>query len=92
VLGAPVEQTPVLAGRLTVSSLRDLLAEHDLPGRVMLVGHEPDFSVVIDELTGGARVAMKKGAVACLDCQDIVRGGATLLWLTTGRQLTLMAR
>ncbi|MCE5237884.1 phosphohistidine phosphatase SixA [bacterium] len=90
-LGAPVEQTSVLAGRLTTASLRDLLEEQGHPGTVMLVGHEPDFSTIIGELIGGAEVEMKKGAVACLDCQAVVRGGATLLWLNSGKQLTLMA-
>ncbi len=90
-LGAPVEQTPVLAGRLTPGSLRDLLEEQGQSATMMLVGHEPDFSAVIGELIGGAEVEMKKGAVACLDCQAVVRGGATLLWLTNGKQLTLMA-
>jgi len=91
-LGAPVEQTSVLAGRLTTASLRDLLEEQGHAETLMLVGHEPDLSTVIGELIGGAEVEMKKGAVACLDCQAAVRGGATLLWLVNGRQLALMAK
>jgi phosphohistidine phosphatase len=35
-------------------------------GEVLLVGHEPDLSTAIAELTG-ARVKMKKGALAALD-------------------------
>jgi phosphohistidine phosphatase len=32
-------------------------------GRVLVVGHEPDFSQVVHDLTG-ARIALKKGGVA----------------------------
>jgi phosphohistidine phosphatase len=35
-------------------------------GDVLLVGHEPDFSNVIAELTG-ARVKLRKGSVACVE-------------------------
>jgi phosphohistidine phosphatase len=33
---------------------------------VLLVGHEPDFSTAIGDLTGG-RVDLKKGGVACVE-------------------------
>ena len=33
---------------------------------VLLVGHEPDFSDAVAELTG-ARVKLKKGGIACVD-------------------------
>jgi phosphohistidine phosphatase len=35
-------------------------------GDVLLVGHEPDFSNAISELTGG-RVKLRKGGVACVE-------------------------
>jgi phosphohistidine phosphatase len=41
----------------------DLAAGRD---NVLLVGHEPDFSNAVAELTG-ARVKLKKGGVACVD-------------------------
>lgn len=37
---------------------------------VLLVGHEPDFSDAIAELTGG-RVDMKKGGVAAVDGREV---------------------
>jgi phosphohistidine phosphatase len=37
---------------------------------VLLVGHEPDFSDAIAELTGG-RVDMKKGGLAAVDDRDL---------------------
>ena len=35
-------------------------------GDVLLVGHEPDFSNAIADLTGG-RVKLRKGGIACMD-------------------------
>jgi phosphohistidine phosphatase len=37
---------------------------------VLLVGHEPDFSDAVGELTGG-RVDMKKGGLAAVDGRDL---------------------
>jgi phosphohistidine phosphatase len=34
-------------------------------GRILLVGHEPDFSQVVRDLTGG-RIAMRKGGIAAV--------------------------
>ena len=51
-----------LAGGFDGSSAVDLVGpEHG--GRVLIVGHEPDFSSIAYELTG-ARIDMKKGGVA----------------------------
>ena len=41
----------------------ELLAGHDDDATILLVGHEPDFSQIVHDLTGG-RVDMKKGGVA----------------------------
>ena len=56
-------------------------------GRLLLVGHEPDFSRVAGELTGG-RVDLKKGGLAALRLD-----GATgeLLILMRPRELALIA-
>ena len=50
---------------------------------VLLVGHEPDFSAAVAELTG-ARVDMKKGGLAAVD-------DATLLVLLRPRETKLIA-
>ncbi|MBA2505240.1 MAG: phosphohistidine phosphatase SixA [Thermoleophilaceae bacterium] len=44
---------------------KEALALAESYERVMVVGHEPDFSQVIGDLTGG-RVDMKKGGVAAV--------------------------
>lgn len=40
-------------------------------GEVLLVGHEPDFSQAVCDLTG-ARIQMKKGGLACVDGRTLV--------------------
>jgi phosphohistidine phosphatase len=57
--------TPVLADDFTVADARDLLLGVEPDGRVLVVGHNPDFAQVVFDLTG-ARVDFKKGGVACV--------------------------
>lgn len=59
----------------------------DLPGaprQVMLVGHEPSFSSVIGELTGG-EVVMRKGALARVDLLATSELLGDLVWLLQPR-------
>jgi len=50
--------------------------------RVMFVGHEPDLSSAIVELTGAASVRMRKGGLACLEFYGIPEaGGGEIAWL-----------
>ena len=65
-----------------------------VPGSVLLVGHEPDFSELISLLvTGnhGGGFALKKGGLAKLEIQKLRAGKcATLAWLLTPAQMKLM--
>ena len=59
-LGAePLAHAPLRQG----FSARDALELLHADERVLVVGHEPDFSQVVHDLTGG-RIDMKKGGVA----------------------------
>lgn len=50
--------------------------------RVMFVGHEPDLSTAVAELTGAASVRMRKGGLACVEFPGIPEpGGGELVWL-----------
>src|SRR4051794_2036494 len=40
-------------------------------GEVLLVGHDPDFSMAIHEMTG-AQVRMKKGGMAAVDTGELI--------------------
>jgi len=62
VLGVEVELEPKLAGGpFDADELAAGLGDH-----VMLVGHDPDFSMAVHTLTG-AQVRMKKGGLAGVD-------------------------
>lgn len=62
-LGEEPIVTPVLADGFDVADARDLLLGVEPDGRVLVVGHNPDFEQVVHDFTG-ARVDFKKGAVA----------------------------
>jgi phosphohistidine phosphatase len=62
-LGEEPIVTPVLAEAFTVADARDLLLGVEPDGRILVVGHNPDFAQVVHDLTG-ARVDFKKGGVA----------------------------
>ncbi len=61
-----------------ISELRTVLKRHGSK-ILMLVGHEPDFTSVISELTG-ASLKLSKGGVALLDIDPESEEGK-LLWL-----------
>jgi phosphohistidine phosphatase len=60
--------------------LRAIVAEHRNAKGLMLVGHEPDLSETISQVTGG-RIVMKKGALACVEVEDPSSLEGTLAWL-----------
>jgi phosphohistidine phosphatase len=64
-----------------------LLRAHGDDGRVLVIGHEPDFSQVVHDLTGG-RVDFKKGGVAVVRAE---RGSGELLVLLRPRELETIA-
>jgi phosphohistidine phosphatase len=88
--GATMEVTPVdaIAGGFDRSDLRDLLAGHRDGERVLLVGHEPDLSQLVHDLSGG-RVDFKKGGLAGL---RVERGSGELLALLRPAELSHIAR
>jgi len=48
---------------------------------IMLVGHEPDFSLTISALTGGGRMLLKKGGLARVDVTSTEPLQGELVWL-----------
>jgi len=60
-LGVPIEIAEELRGG--AFDARQLAAGR---GDVLLVGHEPDFSNAVADLTGG-RVKLRKGGIACVE-------------------------
>ena len=70
-----------------LAKLETVLTDHTTAHKLMLVGHEPDFSTVIGRLIGDGQVICKKGGLARvdLDAPHALRG--TLVWLLPPRAL-----
>ena len=66
----------------------ELLMAHGDDARVLVVGHEPSFSQVVHDLTGG-RIDFKKGGVSAV---RVERVGGELLVLLRPRELESLAR
>jgi phosphohistidine phosphatase len=64
-LNVAPEQEDLLANGFDRADALDLLGRHDDEARVLVVGHDPSFSQVVFDLTGG-RVDFKKGAVVAI--------------------------
>ncbi len=80
-LGLKIIEDSRLAGlRLTAEAVRDLARELGTAESLLLVGHEPDLSDLIRELTRG-QVEMKKGGIALVRCGNLAPGDGVLAWL-----------
>jgi phosphohistidine phosphatase len=78
----------VLADGFSADDARELLMAHGDDARVLVVGHDPSFTQVVYDMTGG-RVDFKKGGVT------VVRAEATnaeLVALLRPRELESLAR
>jgi phosphohistidine phosphatase len=60
--GTPVTHQPLASG-FDLRDAEELLSSIDEGGRVLVVGHEPDFSQIVHDMTG-ARADVKKGGIA----------------------------
>ena len=81
------EEVPALGGGFGSGQALELLHRHGADERLLLVGHEPDFSQTVYDLTGG-RVDLKKGGLAAVRVDPV---GGTLLVLLRPRELTSLA-
>lgn len=82
----PVEHPP-LSDRFGRDDALVVLEGQDADARVLVVGHEPDFSQTVYELTGG-RVDVKKGGLAAV---AVEAGEGELLLLLRPRELAALA-
>jgi phosphohistidine phosphatase len=79
---AAPEEEPVLASGFGLDDLGKVLAAHPAAKRVLLVGHDPDFSALASALTGAA-IELRKGAIARIDMREAssAAGKGALRWL-----------
>ncbi len=82
-----LELHPPLAGGFRAEQALDAFANAGAGGPLLLVGHEPDLSGVVGELTGG-RVDLKKGGLAVV---KLGAGGGELVLLLRPAELALIA-
>jgi phosphohistidine phosphatase len=86
IVGQAVDVKPadeqILASSFELSDVASVLADHPDARRVVLVGHDPDFSSLASTLTGAA-IELRKGAIARIDLQDSspAAGQGALRWL-----------
>ena len=76
-----------LASGFDAAQSLDALSTIGADGRLLLIGHEPDLSQVVAELTGG-RVDLKKGGLAVVRLEGV---GGQLAVLMRPRELALIA-
>ena len=82
----PIEED-VLADGFDRDDALELLLRHGADARVLVVGHEPSFSQVVHDLTGG-RIDFKKGGVAAV---RVERASGELFVLLRPRELESLA-
>ncbi len=81
-IGAGVRLDERLAGGFDPETVDAIVAEAGAPARVVLAGHDPDFSQLLGWLVGADGLTMKKGAFARIDVRGSVAGGrGALRWL-----------
>jgi phosphohistidine phosphatase SixA len=81
-LGVPVRIDPRLGSFLDLATVEAILDDAGRPARPVLVGHDPDFSDLLVQLTGSPGLRLRKGAFALLDVErPLTPGSAELHWL-----------
>jgi phosphohistidine phosphatase len=84
---AKLREHDPLSASFEAAQALDALAGLDADARLLLIGHEPDLSGVIADLTG-ARVELKKGGLAVVKLEGV---GGELAVLLRPRELALIA-
>ena len=79
VFGVPPQADGRLSCGATFGDVQALAAERGL-ARVMFVGHEPDLSTIVYQLTGGL-VKMRTSCCARVDADRVEPGLGILVWL-----------
>jgi phosphohistidine phosphatase len=72
-----------------VSALTELVRKHQQVESLMFVGHEPDFSTVVEMITGGGHVMVKKGSLIRIDLFALRPPRGTLIWNIPPRMLVM---
>lgn len=71
----------------SLDALTTMLAPYRETSAVMLVGHEPSITTVLEALLGGGHYELKKGGLARVDLDPLELSGAVLKWFAPPRLL-----
>lgn len=85
VFGVKAAHDDRLRSGATLGSVQTLLSDCSQE-RVMLVGHEPDLSTIVGQLTGG-RVKLSTSAAALVNVDTFEPGYGMLMWLLSPKLL-----
>ena len=75
-----IQDQRLAGGELDVEALDDIVTELERPDSLLIVGHEPDMSNTVEQLTGGA-VVFGPATLALVECERVGAGGGELVWL-----------
>ena len=81
------EVVEALSPGFNIEKLKELIDKHPSKKRFMFVGHEPDFSMLLSQLTGGSQILLKKGGLGRVDLEIVEEHVGTLVWLVPPRVL-----
>ena len=83
-LGLAVTVDERLAYGFDLAATEAVLHDAGDPVRPVLVGHDPDFTELVETLTGSSAVTMRKGAIIRIDVErPLAPGTGSLVWLVT---------
>ncbi|HEX7591804.1 MAG TPA: histidine phosphatase family protein [Candidatus Limnocylindrales bacterium] len=78
-LDVPVKVARELGNELDFETIEDLLREAGNPHRPILVGHDPDFSLLAAELVGASELPVRKATLVRIDVSLPLQPGAGIL-------------
>lgn len=82
-----VEDTRLSPG-FGMDELSQIIEEQAAAEGLILVGHEPDFSLIVSELIGGGRLVFKKGGLGRVDLVSSNPLQGELVWLIAPKILS----
>ena len=93
----PIDTTPELYETSPDRVLQLIRRQSDSLQRLLLVGHQPTWSLLVDELVGGADVKLPTAAVVRIDVpvehwREVGCGAGNLIWRVTPKQLLQSGR
>ncbi len=82
-----LEEDARLSPGFGMAELVEIIQEHTGAEGLILVGHEPDFSLTVSDLIGGGRLVFKKGGLARVDLVALDPPRGELVWLIPPKAL-----